>query len=652
MIATVRSRFINATNALASVACALLGAPAFAGDGAAALLFVPISVNVTPPAATAPVINGSFTFSVTCSANTWTFVAPALTLVANALPAPFVTALVGEAQSSNIALNTSNCAVTQTARPTPPAGFLWSGTPAAVNTGTVSVPSIAPPARALLSTFNNTLVTAIPVTINIVPPNGGTFVCNPNPVPSGERTLCTAAINTAAGFNAVSVASDPAAAATGCTFANDGAYISGNLTAPCTVTVTFTQPTTPISTAVTPVGGGTLACNPNPVATGSTSSCTAAPSTGYTLASIAGCGGSATASPMITAAVNAACTVTATFTLNQYAVTGVASPLAGGAVNCASPINHGSTSICTASANAGYSLTGFSSTCGSAATSASYTTGPVTANCTVTGNFALNTFTVTSVANPVAGGTVTCATPINFNATSSCTATANAGYTLTAISGCGGAATTTSPFTTGPVTANCTVTGNFALNTFTVTSVASPVAGGTVTCASPINFNATSSCTATANAGYTLTAISGCGGAATTTSPFTTGPVTANCTVTASFQALSFPVITSVVAAGGGTLSCTPSVVPFGATTTCAAAASNGFRLVSVSGCGGTTSTTGSFVSGPVTAPCTVTGVFQALAAEAPTVAVPTLNAWLLALLALVSAALGSSMLRTQRRAE
>ena len=259
------------------------------------------------------------------------------------------------------------------------------------------------------------------------------------------------------------------------------------------------------------------------------------------------------------------------------------------------------------------------------------------------------TFTVTGIASPLAGGTVTCASPVNFNTTSSCTATANAGYSLTGISGCGGTASTTSPYTTGPVTANCSVTGTFALNTFTVTGVASPLAGGTVTCASPVNSGATTTCTATTNAGYALTGISGCGGTASTTSPYTTGPVTANCSVTGSFQALSFPVTTNVVVAGGGTLTCTPSPVTFGSKTTCAATANSGFTLTGISGCAGTATTTSPFVTGPITAACTVTGVFAAVVIT-PAVAVPTLDAWLLALAALLTAAFACFVLTTQRR--
>jgi hypothetical protein len=68
------------------------------------------------------------------------------------------------------------------------------------------------------------------------------------------------------------------------------------------------------------------------------------------------------------------------------------------------------------------------------------------------------TYAVTGAASPVAGGSVTCTSPVSHGNNTTCTVSTNAGYTLTNISGCGGTPGTTSPYMTGAITATCTVT--------------------------------------------------------------------------------------------------------------------------------------------------------------------------------------------------
>ena len=82
--------------------------------------------------------------------------------------------------------------------------------------------------------------------------------------------------------------------------------------------------------------------------------------------------------------------VTVTFTLYSYVVTGTASPMAGGTVNCTSPVNHGATTTCTATPNAGYTLSNISGCNGMASTMSPYTTGAITAACAVTATFTAN----------------------------------------------------------------------------------------------------------------------------------------------------------------------------------------------------------------------------------------------------------------------
>lgn len=61
-----------------------------------------------------------------------------------------------------------------------------------------------------------------------------------------------------------------------------------------------------------------------------------------------------------------------------------------------------------------------------------------------------------------------------------------------------------------------------------------------------------------------------------------------------------------------GTLTCVLTSVSPGGSTTCTASPNSGYELNTISGCGGTTSTTSSFTTGAINANCTVTAAFVA----------------------------------------
>ena len=71
-----------------------------------------------------------------------------------------------------------------------------------------------------------------------------------------------------------------------------------------------------------------------------------------------------------------------------------------------------------------------------------------------------------------------------------------------------------------------------------------------------------------------------------------------------------FTITTSVTPAGAGTLTCTPNPVSPGGTAACTATPGANYELNTISGCGGTTSTSSSFTTGAVNAACTVTAAF------------------------------------------
>lgn len=144
-----------------------------------------------------------------------------------------------------------------------------------------------------------------------------------------------------------------------------------------------------VTAVASPTDRGSVSCATPVVASGSTTTCTATANPGYILSTISGCNGVAgSASPYTTGAVTAACTVTATFDILTFPVSAVASPTAGGTVNCSpAAVASGNTATCTATPNAGYALSSISGCNGVTSSASPYTTGAVTEACTVTAAF-------------------------------------------------------------------------------------------------------------------------------------------------------------------------------------------------------------------------------------------------------------------------
>jgi hypothetical protein len=217
-------------------------------------------------------------------------------------------------------------------------------------------------------------------TVTPIPGAHGSLNCT-SPVTAGNPTTCSA--TPAGGYITLSI-SGCGGTATG---SGTNSFTTGAITANCTVSATFGQivngacgsaANTPVLSApssnlcqdnstpavttgatqfswtcagqntgtsancaapreftvsASPGAHGTLSC-PSPVTAGNTTTCTATPASGYGTLSISGCGGTATGSGIngyTTAAVNANCTVTATFAQSMTA-TMLSSSASGGSV--------------------------------------------------------------------------------------------------------------------------------------------------------------------------------------------------------------------------------------------------------------------------------------------------------------------------------
>ncbi|MEN0037423.1 MAG: hypothetical protein AAGC78_10150 [Cellvibrio sp.] len=396
------------------------------------------------------------------------------------------------------------------------------------------------------------------------PLDSGTASCSPNPVVSGGSSICTATPEP--GYMFDNWSGDCTGASCVLTNVNTIKYIDAN----------FVVAQYPVTTSVNPSTAGSVSCTSNPVTHGNNTTCTYTANPGYTFTSWSGdCTGATCALTNLTSAKS----VTANFTAPTFTITVNTSGL--GTASCTpNPVNGGSNSTCTATPSAGNTFTGWSGDC--AGNSCVLTS--VNANKAVTATFAPATFSISGLASPTVGGSVSCSGSISHGGNGSCSATANSGYAFSSWSGCPSANGSSCSFTN--VTANRSVTANFTANTYTVTASANPTQAGSASCVSPVTHGGDSSCTAKATTGYKFSSWSG---ACTGSDCFITN-VTGNSTAVANFVLIpTYNVSTSVSPLDSGKITCSKDIIE-GGTGTCTAKANPGYRFTSWGGdCSGNT---------------------------------------------------------------
>ncbi len=381
-------------------------------------------------------------------------------------------------------------------------------------------------------------------------------------------------------------------------------FTTGPVTANCSVTATFAVDTN----IVTPNAGtnGTIdPPTPQTVGYGATTSFILTPDTDFHVATVDGCGGTLAGNTFTTGPVTADCSVTPTFAINTFAVTPSAG--ANGSMDPSTPqeVEHGATTSFILTPDPNYHIA-LVSGCGGTLLGNTFTTGPVSADCTVTASFVIDTYTVTPNAGANGGMSPSVPQTVGHGGTKSFTILPESNYHIDTVSGCGGTLVGNT-FTTGAVTSDCSVTASFAIDTFIVTPLAGANGSMSPSTGQTVDYGAATAFTITAAPNYHIDTVTGCGGALAG-STFTTGAVTANCNVTATFAINTFTVTPSAGANGSMNPS-TPKEVDYGATTTFAVSADANYHIDTVSGCSGTL--VGSlFTTGAITADCSVTATF------------------------------------------
>ncbi|WP_199222695.1 InlB B-repeat-containing protein, partial [Dokdonella fugitiva] len=337
-------------------------------------------------------------------------------------------------------------------------------------------------------------------------------------------------------------------------------YTTNPVTADCTVIASFAIDT---HTVTPSVSGGNGTISPSTAQTvnhGATTAFTLTPDSGYHIVTPVGgtCGGSLAGNTYTTNAVNADCTVIASFAIDTHTVT----PSVSGGNGTISPstaqtVNHGATIAFTLTPAPGYSIVTPTGTCGGSLAGNVFTTNAVTANCTVIASFAQVTHMVTPSVSG-GNGTISPSTPqtVTEGATIAFTLTPATGYHIvTPVGGTCGGSLAGNTYTTNAVNADCTVIASFAINTYTVTP---SVSGGNGTIspstAQTVNHGSTIAFTLTPATNYHVANVAGTCGGSLVGNTYTTNAVNADCTVIASF-AIDTHTVTPSVTGGNGTIS-------------------------------------------------------------------------------------------------
>ena len=352
-------------------------------------------------------------------------------------------------------------------------------------------------------------------------------------------------------------------------------------------------------------GNGTVTPSEVALFSGDTATFLLTPATGYQIDEQTGCVGTLSGSSFETDPLTIACELSVSFSPIPYTVS--VEDVTGGTASVSSEVvlYNQSTSI-TFTPDAGYSLTGVQG-CGGALSGSVYTTGAITADCTVTPSYELQSRTVTLASNPTGVVTFDPAGPtasVLFGQQLAVTVIPDVGYTLDSVTGCGGSLNG-DLYTTGSVTVDCTITANVSVvPVYTVTASANGPGIISPTSAQ-VSEGGSATFQLTPDANGALTSVTGCGGALSQDLPptYTTDAVTADCSVTAQFD----PIYTVTVNAGvNGSASPTTAEALAGEQPEISITPDAGYDIETVGGtCGGTLNGT-LYTVAAVSSDCTV----------------------------------------------
>jgi hypothetical protein len=343
-------------------------------------------------------------------------------------------------------------------------------------------------------------------------------------------------------------------------------------------------------------GNGSVSCAPSPVPQGDSSGCTAVPDAGYQVDSWTGdCAATGANVACALSNIQSDQSSTVRFALIPPSTFSVSATVASGlgAVSCDPGIIYdGGSSACIAVPATGWQVQSWGGACATAAGNAQCTLTNIRQNETATVSFALILPATHSVSATVVGGNgaVSCnPTTVTKNDASTCLAVPDPGYQVQSWTGaCAGSGSNPQCYLT-KVQKDAVSTVSFVALPVNHFSVDATVIGGngTVSC-SPTSVTAGqgSTCTAVPEAGYQVQSWAGACLLTGSATQCNLTNIQNDQTSTVSFAAIP-PIsytVSATVASGSGTVSCAPSPVIKGASSSCTAIPATGWRVTGWTG--------------------------------------------------------------------
>jgi hypothetical protein len=344
------------------------------------------------------------------------------------------------------------------------------------------------PANVTNGSATTSLIQQYTITTSSNPSNGGT-TSGGGTFNSGQSVTVNATPNS--GYNFVNWTE-------GSTVVSTSASYTFNASSNRNLVANFTQQYS-VNASANPFNGGTITgaglYNPSQSVT-----VTATPNTGYNFVNWMEGSNVVSTNPSYTFTINSNRNLVANFAIVFYSVTTSANPGAGGTTSGTGTYTGGQSVTVIATANSGYSFVNWTEGTTVVSTDASYTF-TINASRSLVANFALNQFTVATLANPSNGGTTTGGGSYNPGSSVTVTATPANGYTFFNWTE-GIAIVSTSASYTFTIAANRALVANFTPALYAVTIQVNPPGGGTTTGSGFYNFGQIVQVTATANSGY------------------------------------------------------------------------------------------------------------------------------------------------------
>ena len=329
-----------------------------------------------------------------------------------------------------------------------------------------------------------------------------------------------------------------------------------------------------ITVAASSVAGGTVTGG-GTYNYGETATIVATTNTGYHFINWTENGNEVSTNPIYNVIVISSHSYVAHFQINTYEITVTANPEEGGTITGAGTYNYGETVTLTATSNAGYTFQNWTENGQTVSSNQTYIF-IVNSSRSLVANFNLNSYEITVVASPVAGGTVTGGGTYNYGETATIVATTNIGYHFINWTENGNEVSMEQTYSL-TVTSLHDFVANFNLNSYVITVSANPIAGGKVTGGGTYNYGITATLTANTNIGYLFNSWTENGQIVSTNAVYSF-TVTSNCSLVANFSLNSYVITVSANPVTGGTVT-GGGTYNYGTTVTLTATANTGYSF-------------------------------------------------------------------------